>query len=345
VSGVAIEDGCVTVSDLTGVVHDDNLSLEGSSLLGGIVLRVTANVSTTDILDGNVLDVETDVVSGKTSLELLVVHLDRLDFSGDVGGSEDDDHTSLDGSGLDTTDGNCSDTSDLVDILEGETEGLVGRARRGLDGVDGVEEGDTLDFTGLGLLLPSLVPSHVGGRLKHVVSVPSRDGNEGNVLGVESDLLDETGSLLDDFLVTSLGVLGGIHLVDGDDELTNTEGEGEESVFTGLSILGDTSLELTSSGGNDEDSAIGLGSTSDHVLDEITVTRSIDDGDHVLRNDGRRVSLESRRERQQRGQEMLTLGVSNFQRAISMVIPRSRSALSLSRTQAYLKEPNGKGSE
>ncbi len=33
------------------------------------------------------------------------------------------------------------------------------------------------------------------------------------------------------------------------------------------------------------------------------------------------------------------LGVSNFQRAISMVIPRSRSALSLSRTHAYLKEP------
>lgn len=34
-----------------------------------------------------------------------------------------------------------------------------------------------------------------------------------------------------------------------------------------------------------------------------------------------------------------TLGVSNFQRAMSMVIPRSRSALSLSRTHAYLNEP------
>lgn len=33
------------------------------------------------------------------------------------------------------------------------------------------------------------------------------------------------------------------------------------------------------------------------------------------------------------------LGDWNFQRAISMVIPRSRSDLSLSRTQAYLKEP------
>merc|ERR1712018_658903 len=32
-------------------------------------------------------------------------------------------------------------------------------------------------------------------------------------------------------------------------------------------------------------------------------------------------------------------GVSNFQRAISMVIPRSRSAFNLSNTQAYLKEP------
>ena len=35
----------------------------------------------------------------------------------------------------------------------------------------------------------------------------------------------------------------------------------------------------------------------------------------------------------------LTLGVSNFQRAMSMVIPRSRSAFNLSRTHAYLKEP------
>src|SRR5437868_4488421 len=33
------------------------------------------------------------------------------------------------------------------------------------------------------------------------------------------------------------------------------------------------------------------------------------------------------------------LVVSIFQRAISMVIPRSRSAFSLSKTQAYLKDP------
>ena len=71
--------------------------------------------------------------------------------------------------------------------------------------------------------------------------------------------------------------LRGIHLVDGDDELPDTEGEGEESVLAGLAILGDTSLELTSTAGNDEDSAVSLGGTSDHVLDEVTVARGVND--------------------------------------------------------------------
>jgi hypothetical protein len=113
--------------------------------------------------------------------------------------------------------------------------------------------------------------------------VPSRDGDEGDGLGVVSDLLDETGGLLDDLLESSLGVLGGVHLVDGDNELPNTEGESEKGVLSGLSVLGDTSLELSNTTGDDEDSAIGLGSTSDHVLDEISVTGSINNGDHVSR--------------------------------------------------------------
>jgi hypothetical protein len=76
-------------------------------------------------------------------------------------------------------------------------------------------------------------------------------------------------------LETSLGPLGGVHLVDGDDELLDTESVGEESVLTGLAILGDTSLELTSASSDDENSTVGLGGASDHVLDEITVTGGV----------------------------------------------------------------------
>jgi hypothetical protein len=145
-----------------------------------------------------------------------------------------------------------------------------------------VKKGLAGNLTTLGVLLPSLVPGHVGGGLNHVVTVPSGDGDEGDVLGVESDLLDEVGGLLDDLLVTGLEVLVGVHLVDGNDELTNTEGEGEEGVLAGLAVLGDTSLELSDTGGDDEDGAVSLGGTSDHVLDEVTVTGGVNDGDHVL---------------------------------------------------------------
>jgi hypothetical protein len=274
VGSVAIEDWCVTGTDLTRVVEDDDLGVEGLGTLGGVVLGVTGNVATTDLLDGDVLDVEADVVTRDTLGKLLVVHLDGLDFGGDTSGGESDDHTGLDDTGLDTTDGNRANTTNLVHVLEGQTKGLVGRTGRGLNGVNGLEEG-LAGGLGLDLLLPTLVPWAVGGNVDHVVAVESGDGDKGNVLGVVADLLDEVGGLLDDLLVTVLGPLGGVHLVDGDDELLDTEGVGEQSVLTGLAILGDTSLELTSTGSDDENSAVGLGGTSDHVLDEITVTGGI----------------------------------------------------------------------
>lgn len=205
-----------------------------------------------------------------------------LDLSGDVGGSEGNDHTGADNTSLDTADGNCANTGDLVDILEGQTQGLVGGTDGGLDSIDGLQQGLTGDLAGLDLLLPTLVPGAVGGGLKHVVTVEAGDGNEGNVLGVEADLLDEVGGLLDNLSVTRLGPLASVHLVQGNDELADTEGEGKQSVLTGLAILGDTSLELTSAGGDDENSAIGLGGTSDHVLDEVTVTGGINDGNLIL---------------------------------------------------------------
>lgn len=89
-----------------------------------------------------------------------MVHLDGLDFSGDVRGSEGDDHAGFDDTGLNTTDGHRANTTDLVDILEGKAEGLVGRTDGGFDSVDGIEEGLALDYTSLGLLSPALVPLH-----------------------------------------------------------------------------------------------------------------------------------------------------------------------------------------
>lgn len=282
VGGVAVEDWCVTGTDLTRVVKDDDLGVERVTTLWWVVLGVTSDVSTADLLDGDVLDVESNVVTWKTLGELLVVHLDGLDFSGDTSWGEGDDHTGLDNTGLNTADWHRANTTDLVDILKRKTEGLVGRTRWWVDGVNGLKEGLTSGL-GLGLLLPTLVPRAVGGGVDHVVTVETGDWDERNVLWVVADLLDETRGLLDDLVEALLGPLGGVHLVDGDDELLNTEGVGKQGVLTSLTILGDTSLELTNTSGDDENGTVSLGGTSDHVLDEVTVTWGVDDGDIVLR--------------------------------------------------------------
>merc|ERR1740128_695733 len=110
------------------------------------------------------------------------------------------------------------------------------------------------------------------------------DGDEGNCGRVVADLLDKTRHLLLDLLEPVLAVrgLGGVHLVDTDDKLLHSKSVGEQSVFSGLSVLGDTGLKLASTGSNDKNSTISLRSSSDHVLDEIPVSGSVNDGDVEL---------------------------------------------------------------
>ena len=158
----------------------------------------------------NPLHVKTDVVTRITMLKLLVVHFDRLDFSGDIRGSECDNHSSFDDTGLNTTDRNSTDTTNLVDILERKAEWFVGWTNWRLDGVDGVEQGPAFDRTALDLLGPALVPWHaiivvkssstrrpirkgyeLGRFLQHVVTMPARDGHKRNSLRVVADLFDE----------------------------------------------------------------------------------------------------------------------------------------------------------
>ncbi len=84
VGSVAIEHWCVTSTNLARMVENNDLGVERIGTLRRVGLGVTSNVTTTDLLDGDVLDVEADVISWKTFDKLLVVHLNGLDFSGHV---------------------------------------------------------------------------------------------------------------------------------------------------------------------------------------------------------------------------------------------------------------------
>ncbi|KAH3678581.1 hypothetical protein OGATHE_000131 [Ogataea polymorpha] len=282
VGSVAVQNWRVTSRDLTWVVQDNDLSVEGSTSLRWVVLRVTTDVTSSNFLDGNVLDVESNIVTWKTLSKLLVVHLDGLDFRGNTSWGESNNHTSLDDTSLNSTDWNSTDTTNLVDILQWQSQWLVRWSGRWLNGVNGLEKSLTLDDTRLGLLLPSLVPWAVRRWLNHVVTVPTRNWDEWNSLRVVTNLLDEVRGFLDNFLESGLRPLNRVHLVDSNNQLSDTKGESQQSVLSGLTVLGNTSLELTGTTSNNQNSTVSLGSTSNHVLDEISVTWSINNSDVVL---------------------------------------------------------------
>lgn len=84
VGGMAIKHRRISGTNLTRVVEDNDLSVEGVGAFGRVVLGVTRDITTTDLLYRDVLNVETNVVAWDTLDKLLVVHLHGLDFSCDT---------------------------------------------------------------------------------------------------------------------------------------------------------------------------------------------------------------------------------------------------------------------
>ena len=76
VSGVTVEHGAVAVRNLAGVVEDDSLGGEVLDTGCRLVLGIGGDVSSLDVLDGDVLDVEANVVAGHGLGQRFVVHLD-----------------------------------------------------------------------------------------------------------------------------------------------------------------------------------------------------------------------------------------------------------------------------
>jgi len=235
VGGVAIEDWGVASADLTWMVHDDDLGGEGVAFSSWVVLGVGCDVTSSDILDGEIFDVEADVVTWNSFWEGFVVHFNGLDFSGDGGWGELHNHVWLEDTGFDSADWHSSDTGDFVDVLEWKSEWLVKWSLWWDDGIEGFNEGW------------ALVPLEVVGSFDEVVTVETRQWDEWDLFWRIADLLEVVGKFSLDFSESVLTPVDGlvVHLVDTDDHLLDTEGVSQESGLSGLAVLGDTGFELT----------------------------------------------------------------------------------------------------
>lgn len=89
------------------------------------------------------------------------MHFDRLDISLLVTRGKLNAHAWLKDTSFDTTDGDCANTTDLVDVLKRKTEGFLSGALRGDDVVKSLDKG------------VAFVPRHVRALLDHVITVPT----------------------------------------------------------------------------------------------------------------------------------------------------------------------------
>mmetsp|Transcript_102206 Transcript_102206/g.142273 ORF Transcript_102206/g.142273 Transcript_102206/m.142273 type:complete len:294 (-) Transcript_102206:56-937(-) len=221
-------------------------------------------------------------------------HLTGAGVGGSVGGQEDHLISGLGRALLDAASEHITGTLDGVHARDGDTEGTrtvaVGSLDHVLKGVQKavhvhliLEAGD-LDVN-------TLPPLHVLRGANQVVSLEARDGDDGHRLGNEvllpSDASEHTPHFVPDLFIALLRVLGEIivHLVDGNNELLDTQQVDEQGVlpglalnFTGLGVaLGNGGGKVTI-GGHQQHGDIGLRRTGDHVLDEIPVAGGINDG-------------------------------------------------------------------
>ncbi len=177
---MAVEDRGVTDCQGARVVEHDNLCDElvcdGRRHIGG-----TADIAAADVPFADATDVEPDVVARERLRDLLMVHLDGLDFTLLVRGHEADLHPLLHDTGLDTADGHRSDTGDGVDILDRETHGqgcgLLGFLKR----VERIEH------------RRSLVPWGICTGLRDVVADERTDRDEADAVGLVTDNLEQLG--------------------------------------------------------------------------------------------------------------------------------------------------------
>ena len=219
--------------------------------------RLGHNLTTLDVRTVDAAEQQTGVVASLAGVHGLVERLDGGNGGGLGRADADDLDRGVDGqlATLNTTGDDGTTAGDGEDVLDRHQERLVQVVNRGRDVlVDGIHQVlDGLDP--LVVVRSVIVQSAVGG------------GTDDRAVAVEAVLVEEVTDLflneLDELLV-----LDHVALVQGDEDTRDTHLTGEQNV---LASLGHRAV----GGSHNEDGAIHLGSTGDHVLHEVGVARAV----------------------------------------------------------------------
>lgn len=118
VGSVAVQNWGVSILNLSRVIHNNDLSKESFNLSWGIILRVSCNISSLDILNWETFNVESDIVSWNSFRDRFVMHFNWFNVTLNIGWGESNIHSWLKDTSFNSTDWDSSNTSNLVDVLK-----------------------------------------------------------------------------------------------------------------------------------------------------------------------------------------------------------------------------------
>ena len=243
------------------LVQDVNLTNELGEGVDGAGLG--QNLTALDLVLGNTAEQSTDVITGLGVVEQLVEHFDTGDdgLAALVGQTDDLDFLAeLQLATLNTAGSDGTTTGDREDVLNGHQERLVGlTVGRGDPGIDSVHE------LVHALVLGSVEVLGLGDQGVQRGTADDRGLVAGEAVEVEH-LADFHLDELEQLLIVDL-----VALVQENENGRHVDLTGEQQVLTSLGhgAVGSS---------DDQDSAVHLGSTGDHVLDIVGVARAVDVG-------------------------------------------------------------------
>lgn len=110
-----------------------------------------------------------------------------------------------------------------------------------------------------------------------VIACEAGAGDESEVFGLETGGCEEGRDLLGDFVEAGLRPGDCVEFVDGDDDALDAHAADKEGMFFGLAF--EAGFEVAGAGVNDEDGEVGLTCAGNHVGNEVSVARGVEDGE------------------------------------------------------------------
>merc|ERR1719464_1394294 len=209
---MTIENWSVTSHNFVRMIKYNDLSKEMISFCWRILLSITGNHTTSNLLQGNIFDIESNIVSWSSLFHCLMMHFNRFNFCCQHSRSESNIHSWFDDTSLNTSDRHSSNTTNLVNILKWKTERFVDRPFGWLNSIKSFEH------------IWSFVPRHVLRRFKHIITNPTRNRNKWNFFWFVTNSLQKLFHLLPDLFESTFTVFNRfvVHFIDEANHLLHT---------------------------------------------------------------------------------------------------------------------------